>query len=287
MKKFIIPFAVTAGLALVYFVFIPAFAGRLTIPPVIQIGPVFLRWYGLILAASILIGYIVARRFSWRFGIARIEIDNFAFWLTVVSFVGARLYFVVFAYEYFLRNPNEIYRIWNGGLSIYGALIAGIIFTFIWTQKKAYSAKQLLDLLALSLPLAQAFGRLGNFVNQEAFGRPTDVPWKMYVSPEYRPQAFAELEFYHPAFLYESLLMVAVFFILRKLLGRLEPGVLAFCYLGFYSLIRFFIEPIRLDSVWLGTLRADQVVALIMVMVAGLFILRWQFAKRKPAADIE
>jgi phosphatidylglycerol---prolipoprotein diacylglyceryl transferase len=287
MKKFIIPLAIASGVALVYFLFIPAFAGKLTIAPVVQIGPVFLRWYGLILAASILIGYLVARNFSWRFGIARVEIDNFAFWLTVISFVGARLYFVAFEYEYFLRNPSEIYKIWNGGLSIYGALIVGILFTFFWTRKKAYSAKQLLDLLALSLPLAQATGRLGNFINQEAFGRPTDVPWKMYVSPEYRPQAFALQEFYHPAFLYESLLMVAVYFILRKLLGRLESGVLAFCYLGFYSLIRFFIEPIRLDSVWLGTLRADQVTALIMVMVSGLFILRWQFARPKIHTDIE
>jgi phosphatidylglycerol---prolipoprotein diacylglyceryl transferase len=279
MKKIIVAGLVAGIMALIYFVVVPAFGGRLLISPEISLGLLSFRWYGLILALSILIGYAVARNYSWRFGIAKTEVDNFAFWLVLVSFAGARLYFVIFAYDYFLIRPEEIYKVWNGGLSIYGALISGLIFTFLWTRKKAYTARQLLDLLGLSLPLAQALGRWGNFVNQEAFGLPTSLPWKMFVSPEQRPSVFSEVQYFHPTFLYESLAMVVVFFILVRLIGKLESGVLAFIYLGLYSLARFFIEPLRLDSVWLGDLRADQAIALVMVMIAGVFILRWQFAK--------
>jgi phosphatidylglycerol:prolipoprotein diacylglycerol transferase len=285
MKKLWFVPAVLAGLAFVYFVMAPAFSGRLLISPSFALGPLTVRWYGLILALSILTGYLTARHHSWRFGISKAEVDNFAFWLVVVSFISARLYFIAFAFDYYLRNPFEAYRIWNGGLSIYGALIGGGLFTYFYSRGKAYSFRQLLDLLGLSLPLAQAVGRFGNFFNQEAFGRPTDLPWKMYIAEEYRPVSFANQEFYHPTFLYESVLMVLVYFILRRVLGRLKSGVVAFCYLGLYSLVRFFIEPIRLDSVWLGVLRADQVVALIVVMVSGLFVLRWQFNQKHTSHD--
>ncbi|HYE22603.1 MAG TPA: prolipoprotein diacylglyceryl transferase [Verrucomicrobiae bacterium] len=268
---------VVACLAVIILFVIPAFNGRLLISPYLKVGDITFRFYGLIMAASVLLGYLIARNYSPRFGILKQEIDNFGFWLIIVAFLGARLYFVLFAWEYFKENPIEVVTVWHGGLSIYGAILSGLLFSFLWARKKAYGFRMLLDNLALGLPLAQALGRWGNFVNSEAFGLPTNLPWKMYVVPERRPPAFLEMEYFHPAFLYESLAMIAVFFILKAILGKVKPGVLAFSYLGLYSLVRFFVEQLRLDSVWIGEIRSDQLIAMIIVLISGIIILRWQF----------
>ena len=258
---------------LVFLIFIPAFAGKIYIDPVINLGVVQIRWYGIILAIAILAGYLVARKNSWKFGISPSNIDDYAFWAVIVGFLSARVYYVVFYYDYFAPNPHEIYKIWHGGLSIYGGVLGGLAFTYFYARKKAYTFWQLFDLAALSLPLAQAVGRLGNFVNQEAFGAPTKLPWKMYVWPQFRPEQFANSEYFHPAFLYEASLDVLVFFILYRLLGKTKSGILGLCYLAFYSLGRFFIEAIRLDSFFIGGVRVDQAVAFFLVGVSGILIL--------------
>ncbi|MBX4204827.1 MAG: prolipoprotein diacylglyceryl transferase [Candidatus Doudnabacteria bacterium] len=273
MKIFYWASAIVLAMALVFFVFAPAFAGKIAIPSQINIGKFGLRFYGLILASGILIGYFIARKFSWRFGISKSEVDDIAFWITIIGLIGARIYYVVFEWDLFSHNISEVYKIWHGGLSIYGALISGLIFILIYGRHKAYSMYQLLDLAALSLPLAQAVGRFGNFFNQEAYGLPTNLPWKMYVDISNRPLQFKDSNFFHPAFLYEAILNCIIFFILTKLLvGKVKSGVLAFTYLGLYSLGRFFIEGIRLDSSYLGGIKVDQLTAIIGVMAAGIFI---------------
>jgi phosphatidylglycerol:prolipoprotein diacylglycerol transferase len=274
--------AVSLGIIIVlgtiFFILVPAFAGQLQINPVLQIGPIALRWYGLILAASILVGFFIARNNSWKFGISKSDLDDYAFWLVLLGVIGARIYYVIFNYNYFAQYPDEIYQIWQGGLSVYGSILAGLIFTFFYTRKKAYTFWQLFDLIALSLPLAQALGRFGNFVNQEAFGTPTNLPWKMFVSVRSRPPQFINFDYFHPAFLYEAILNVTIFFILYKILGKVKTGVLGLCYLLFYSLGRFFIEAIRLDSFFIYGFRVDQVVAFLVVLISGALILRKQFA---------
>lgn len=222
-----------------------------------------IRWYGLVLGAAILVGFAVARKYSWRFGIDKREIDDYAFWLTIFSFFGARLYFVLFEYGYFRQNPSEIYKFWHGGLSIYGALITGLVFSWVYSRKKAFGSGHLLDLTALSLPLSQAIGRFGNFFNQEAYGTTTNLPWKMYVS--------ADGLYHHPTFLYEALWNVVVFFILKKLIGR-RPGTLALGYLSLYALGRFFIELLRTDSVYVQGLKADAIVSAVVFLIAGILL---------------
>jgi phosphatidylglycerol:prolipoprotein diacylglycerol transferase len=283
-KKIVIAASIIASFCFVYFLVIPAFAGTFTIPPAVTFGPLVVRLYGIIMAASVLVGYLIGRKFCSRFGIKVDDWDNFAFWLVVVSFLCARLYFIIFTWKYFAQNPTETYKIWHGGLSIYGALFGGLLFTYLWTRKKTSAFAQVFDLLALAIPLSQALGRWGNFFNQEAFGMPTNLPWKMYVSPEFRPRALADFNYFHPAFLYESLCMIAVFFIIYKLMGKLRPGVLGLVYICLYSLVRFFIEPIRIDSFWIGNYRVDQVVAMAAALVAGIFIVYLQFS-RDMAAD--
>ena len=257
-----------------FFVLVPAFAGRLTISSVWNIGSLQIHWYGLVMALAILICYFVARKKAWKFGIEVSAFDDFVFWLIIVGILGARLYYVLFSFSYFSRNPSEIYKIWHGGLSIYGAVLAGLIFCYFYTRKKAYSFLQLTDLLALVLPLGQAIGRIGNFINQEAFGLPTNLPWKMYVAPQYRPIEYSSYNYFHPTFLYEMIVDLIVFFVLMRLSKKNQRGLVTYSYLFLYSLGRFFIEGIRLDSFFIAGFRVDQVLALILLIISGFLMLR-------------
>ena len=231
------------------------------------VGGLTVRYYGLILGLAIVTGYLVARENAWRFGLGTDSVDRFAFWAIIVSFICARLYFVLFELDYFSNNPAGILRIWEGGVSIYGAIIGGFLFALLYSRGKAFSAWQLLDLAALSMPLAQAIGRFGNFVNYEAYGSETNLPWKMFV-----PETGA---FHHPTFLYEAIANLSVFVILFRYRGRLKPGNLALLYVMAYALVRFLIEPLRVDSVFVSGFRADQVVsALVFLLAAGVFFSR-------------
>jgi phosphatidylglycerol:prolipoprotein diacylglycerol transferase len=142
-----------------------------------------------------------------------------------------------------------------------------------------------LDIAAPPMVLGQAIGRWGNFFNEEAFGRPTDLPWKLFISPEHRPLGYAQFEYFHPTFLYESLWDLAVFLLLVGVLrSRLKtrPGALFFAYVGLYSIGRFAIEALRLDSFWLGSVRVPQLASLVGVLVA-LVGMAW--ANRRASAS--
>ncbi len=255
---------------LAFFIFVPAFAGKLAINPVIALGNFEIRWYGLIMAAAILAAYFTARKNSWKFGISTEDVDDYSFWVVIIGFIGARLYFVGFNYDFYAQYPKEIYQVWHGGLAIYGAILSSLAFTYIYARRKAYTFPQLFDLVTLALPLGQAVGRLGNFINQEAFGTITNLPWKMYIP--------ADGAYHHPTFLYEIILDLAVFGVLYRLVGKVKSGVIGLTYLLLYSIGRFFIEGIRLDSFFIGSFRVDQIIAFVLVIVSGGLILR-KYAK--------
>ncbi|MCR5261114.1 MAG: prolipoprotein diacylglyceryl transferase [Candidatus Gastranaerophilales bacterium] len=191
--------------------------------------------------------------------------------------VGARLWYVLLNADYFSSNLAETVMIHHGGISIQGAIIGGIIGGYFYTKKKNLNFLKLADLYALVLPIGQAIGRWGNFFNSEAFGRPCDLPWKMFVSPENRPFLYKDFDYFHPAFLYESivnvLIFVILFFFLRKVFKD-KDGCIFFSYLLLYSAARYFIEFIRIDSVLdiFGIPVAVFVCVLfIIVSVAGLW----------------
>jgi len=273
MKKLYWAAGIVAAIILTYFILIPAFAGKLLINPVFSLGLFEIRWYGLILALAVLAAYFFARKISWRFGISPQTVDDFTFWSVIIGIIGARLYYVAFNFSYFSANSSEIYKLWHGGISIYGAILACLGFAYLYSRQKAFTFSQIFDLIALSLPLGQAIGRFGNFANQEAFGTPTNLPWKMYVAPEHRPAQYAGTSFFHPAFLYEAIFNLVVFLILRKLVGRVRTGIIGWSYLLLYSIGRFFIEAIRLDSFFASGFRIDEVVAALLIVVSGAVIL--------------
>jgi phosphatidylglycerol:prolipoprotein diacylglycerol transferase len=239
------------------------------------LGPITVRWYGILMATAILIGFWLAHRRAVEENLPADDLLRAAQWAVVAGLVGARLYEVAFNWDYYGRYPGKIIAVWEGGLAMHGGLIVGPLVGIFLARRLRLPILRCLDVIAPSMVLGQAIGRWGNFFNEEAFGRPTDVPWKLYISPGHRPPEFRNDEFFHPTFLYESLWDVLVFVVLvwwvRPRVRR-HPGAIFFSYIGLYSVGRYFIESLRLDSFWVGSLRVPQLasVAGVLVAVAGL-----------------
>ena len=252
-------------------------------PIALQIGPLSIRWYGLLIATAVLLGTSLAHREAIRRGEDPDQLLNVIVLGVMSALVGARLYYVLFNWGYYGPKPFKILAVWEGGLAIHGGILGGALATAIYTVRKKLPMLIYMDIMAPSLVLGQAIGRWGNFFNQEAFGTPTNLPWKLYIEPYHRPPHLAAFEYFHPTFLYESLWDFGVFLILYFLLRRRlqqAPGALSLCYLGLYSLGRFFVEGLRIDSLMLGPLRAAQVVSLALV-AASLFGLMWLLVLRR------
>ncbi|PWB81358.1 MAG: prolipoprotein diacylglyceryl transferase [Candidatus Methylomirabilota bacterium] len=252
-------------------------------PFVFQIGPLAIRWYGLLFATGVLLGTWLAQREAIRRGEDPEQLLNVIVYGVMAGLIGARLYYVLFNWGYYSATPLKIFAVWEGGLAIHGGLLAGGLTAVIYAIRKKLPVLTYLDIMAPSAPLGQAIGRWGNFFNQEAFGTPTDLPWKLYIEPYHRPPELATFEYFHPTFLYESLWNVLVFAILYFVLrGRLQriPGALMLCYVGLYSVGRFFVEGLRIDSLMLGPLRVAQVMSLILIVLSAAG-LAWLYSTAK------
>ena len=250
-----------------------------------QVGPLVIRWYGILMALSIVVGLWLGHRQARREGLPADDIITIGQWSILAGLLGARLYEVAFNWDYYGQFPRKILAVWEGGLAIHGGLIVGPLVG-IWLAKHwKVPILRGLDVTGPSFAIGQAIGRWGNFFNEEAFGMPTNLPWKLYISPPHRPPGFTQYEYFHPTFLYESLWDLAVFLVLVGLLrSRLKgrPGALFFAYVGLYSIGRFAIEALRLDSFWLGSVRVPQLASLLGVLVA-LVGMAW--ANRRASAS--
>jgi phosphatidylglycerol---prolipoprotein diacylglyceryl transferase len=238
----------------------------------IKIGPLAIRWYGILIAAAVLLGTMLAQREAVRRREDPDRLLDVVVLAVLAGLVGARLYYVAFNWPDYSAHPFKILAVWEGGLAIHGGLIAGGLAIFLYCRARRLPLLIYLDIMVPSAVLGQAIGRWGNFFNQEAFGTPTNLPWRLYIAPIHRPPHLANFEFFHPTFLYESLWDLAVFaalyFGLRR---RLEdrPGALTLCYFALYSVGRFIVEGYRIDSLMLGSLRAAQVVSAILFAAAA------------------
>ncbi|ELS01656.1 prolipoprotein diacylglyceryl transferase [Xenococcus sp. PCC 7305] len=260
-------------------------------PIIFEIGPFIVRWYGLLIASAILIGVTLSQYLAQRRGVNPDLLGDLTIWLVLGAIPGARIYYVLFEWQQYAQRPEDIIAIWKGGIAIHGAIIGGTIATLIFSRLNKISLWQLLDLVAPSLILGQAIGRWGNFFNSEAFGRPTDLPWKLYIPLSNRPSGYLNYEYFHPTFLYESIWNLGVFAVIIWLFfwglknqDRLKTGTLAFVYLISYSAGRFWIEGLRTDSLMLGFLRIAQVVSLTAIAI-GILSLVWLYVLRRPLPD--
>jgi phosphatidylglycerol:prolipoprotein diacylglycerol transferase len=240
---------------------------------------VSIRWYGVLIASSMALGLWLSSREAARRGESPDDLLKAAEIALIGGLIGARFYYVLFNLDYYQTQPWwRTFAVWEGGLAIHGGLIAGLLTGGAYVWAKGLPLLTYLDIVAPPLILAQAIGRWGNFFNEEAFGRPTDLPWKLFISEPRRPPAYVDHQFFHPTFLYESLwnagAFLLLYFVFRRRLER-APGALFLAYLGIYSLGRFWVEGLRTDSLMLGSLRVAQLVSVgaVIVAVVGIPIL--------------
>ncbi len=261
-------------------------------PTILELGPLTIRWYGLLIASAVLIGVSLSQYLAKRRNVDPNLLGDLAIWLVIGAIPAARLYYVLFEWKQYSQHPDQIIAIWNGGIAIHGAILGGILAAIIFSRIQKVSVWQMADLVAPSLILGQAIGRWGNFFNSEAFGDPTDLPWKLYIPPQRRPLNFINFEYFHPTFLYESLWNLMVFGLLitlfnRSLKGkpRLKVGTIALVYMVAYSCGRVWIEGLRTDSLMIGPLRIAQIVSLSGISL-GLLGLAWLYIVRRPLPDV-
>ncbi|MBL7141907.1 prolipoprotein diacylglyceryl transferase [Patescibacteria group bacterium] len=258
-------------------------------PIIFRLGFLNIYWYSLLIVISLFLGLGLILKLSQRFKIKKQAIENLFFYLVIFGFLGARAYHVLTELPYYLKNPLDIFKTWQGGLGIYGVIIVGLIVLYFFSRKHKLSFLSLADLIVPGLILGQAIGRWGNYFNQEIFGQPTSLPWGIPIETINRPIEFLSAQYFHPCFLYESIWNFLVFlfliFLIRSVAIRPQPAqqagrVFAF-YLILYSFGRFFIEFLRIDlqPMLLG-LRLAQVVALV------IFILGWALLLRKSTKQL-
>lgn len=255
-------------------------------------GPLSIRWYGFLIASAVVLGVSLSSYLAKRRGLNPDLIGDLSIWLVLAALPCARLYYVAFQWKYYSQHLNEIPAIWQGGIAIHGAVLGGMLASLIFARLNRVSFWQLADVVAPSLILGQAIGRWGNFFNSEAFGAPTDLPWKLYIPPAQRPAGYEQFEYFHPTFLYESLWNLGVFALLLLLFFRslksphpLKPGTIFLTYWLAYSGGRFWIEGLRTDSLMLGPLRIAQVVSLVGMLI-GLAGLLWLYRLNRPLPDV-
>lgn len=256
-------------------------------PILFSYGFITINWYGVFVVSGIIAGLAVVLKLAKRYEISSDEVYNLGFYVIIFGLIGARVYSVFLDWPYYLANPGQIIAVWNGGLAIQGAIVGGVLAAIIYLRKKGQSFWHWADFIAPAIPLGQAFGRWGNYFNQEIFGRPTDLPWGIPIEIQNRPAQFLGFEFFHPTFLYESVLNLFNFFVLlfllRKFAGQWTKGTIFLIYIINYSVIRILMEFLRTDSVpEIFGVRVTLVVSVVM-LVAGLALLFYRSRnKQKP-----
>ena len=252
--------------------------GNLTInpPASISIGNLHIYFYGIIIAIGFITGIFVASHNSPKFGIKDDDLFDIILWTIPMAILGARLYFVLFKLDYYLAHPSEILAVWEGGLAIYGGVIAGAITILFVTKRKKIPTPAALDLIIISCILGQAIGRWGNFMNREAFGAETEIFCRMGLTTP-----AGETIYVHPTFLYESLWNLAGYIFLQWFVSsgkRQFDGQCILMYCVWYGLGRVWIEGLRTDSLYLGStgIRISQALSAVLVVfgVTMLILLR-------------
>ena len=233
-------------------------------------------YYGIIVAVAVFAGTVISNKIALKEYFMPNIVYNIATSIIIGGIIGARLYYCLLNFNQYFANPIEIFALREGGLSIHGAILGGLIVLVYQAKANNINFLKLCDIFSVGLPLAQSIGRWGNFFNMEAFGLPTNLPWGMYVKQALRPDKYFYENYFHPTFLYESICDFAIFlllylFVIKKY--KNSPGITFGIYLIAYSVVRFFIEYIRIDCTkYVCSLAVPQIVSLFMFVV-GLSII--------------
>ncbi len=248
-------------------------------------------YYGIILMFAVAVSAFLASREAKRKEMDTEFLWDSLIWVVIGGIIGARLWHIItpppsmieqgITFKYYLTHPLDALNIRLGGLGIAGAVIGGFIAFYIFARRKGQNFTQWVDVAAPVIPLGQAIGRWGNFINQELYGAPSELPWAIYIDPQHRLPEFSEFAYYHPIFLYESLWNVAsvffLFWVSRRYSEKLFPGDVFLLYLITYPTIRILLDFIRLDASEIAGLNANQVFMAIVLISAsfGIILRHW------------
>ena len=242
-----------------------------------NIGGINIYYYSIMMLCAIIVAYIVIMREAKQRNIDRDFFTNLIFYCIIFGFLGARIYYVLFNWNYYSHNPIEIIQIWNGGLAIHGGLIGGFITLVLYSKKYKQNVFKITDISVVGIILAQAIGRWGNFFNGEAYGPSTTLAaLKAQYIPKFIIDGMKIGGVYHyPTFLYESIwnLLGFIFLIILRKKKRLKTGVISGAYLMWYSFGRFIIEYYRTDSLKLGSIKVAMLVSVILFVIGLIIIL--------------
>lgn len=254
-------------------------------PVLVRIGPVEIRYYGLMYLIAFVVGFFLVRAEVRRRGLSLSTEDILDVFLVTIplGLLGARLYYVLFRLDFFARNPLEIPAIWHGGLAIHGGLLGGALGLWIGARWKRVPVWTLADCTVPALILGQALGRIGNLMNGDAYGLPTALPWGIVFPPDSPAgQAFPGMPL-HPTMIYEMIGNLLLFGLLWKLRKRpAKPGFLTAVYFMGYSVVRGLVSIVRGDSLWLGPIRAAHVASALLFLGFGLWLLRARLWEAEP-----
>ena len=256
-------------------------------PIAFSFGPFHVRWYGIIIATGILLATFMAIREGQRRQIMSDDFIDLLLWGVPLGFIGARLYYVIFEWGYFSQHPSEIIAIWNGGIAVYGGLIAGAIVLLIFCFRRMLPPFLVLVIVAPGVMAAQVLGRWGNFMNQEAHGAQCTLA---YLQNQHLPQFIIDQmyingHYYKPTFLYESffnLIGLVIILALRHRKHLFKQGEVFMFYVAWYAVVRFFVEGMRTDSLYaFGTIRVSQALSVVLLL-ADLALFVYRRVKVKP-----
>lgn len=251
-----------------------------------QLGPIFIRYYGIILMVGVLAGGWLGAREAKRRGQDPDLVWDLLIWVIIGGVVGARLWHVFTPTPsaiaegrttlFYLTHPFDLINVRNGGLGIPGAVIGGVIALYFFSRRRGINFAEWIDISAPALALGQAIGRWGNFFNQELYGAPTNLPWKIFIEPQFRLPGFEGQEYYHPLFLYECLWSLAnmalLLWLSRRYSDRFRNGDIFLVYLIVYPLGRFLLDFLRLDAAMVGGINANQVTMAVVAVFSALLL---------------
>ena len=243
----------------------------------LDLGFIKIYWYSITMFLGVLFGIIVAYIEFKRKKMDINKFENMTFYAILFGFVGARLYYVLFNLDYYLNEPIEIFKVWNGGLAIHGGIIGAVIAICIYCKKNKINFFEILDICAPALVIGQVIGRWGNFFNSEAHG---GIVTRSFLESLHLPEfiingMYINGNYYHPTFLYESFFNLICFIILMILRKnkKIKIGMISGIYLMWYSVIRFFVESLRTDSLMLGSLKMAQVISIVLFIIGLVLII--------------
>ena len=245
------------------------------INPNISIGPLTFHLYGAIIAVAIYLGWNLVKKRAQTYKIPTKIFDDLALLIPLfLAIIGARLYHILHFWPLYWENPAQIIKITAGGLGIWGALAGIILGLWIFAKIKKINFFSLLDLSAPSILLGQAIGRIGNYINQEGFGPPTELPWGVYIDPQHRPVQYLNSTHFHPTFFYEAALDLIFFLFILKIAGKFkQKGQVFGLYLIFYALSRFIAEFWRTDTWTVGSIKIAHILSIVAFALGIWFFL--------------